>query len=189
VVDVGVRFDSAGAMAELRRNLVAAMKQLQQEYIDEVRSQMRDHEHTDSWYEGEVTVLANMIMAEVVGGAWAAMDAEGTGSLMDMNNPALEEYMSSESWNPERDRADHKIVSRARKNNPQQNIFGDMVNTRSNRGGIDLERKGGKFAPRPPSHAPQEVAARWMANGRMQEVLQGAVSAVNWTKYFVETKE
>jgi hypothetical protein len=115
------------------------------------------------------------------------MDSMGTGSLLDESNPALDEYMSSDLWNPQRDRSDHKIVSRARSDGAFTDIYGNQRTSRSNRGGIDLEKRGGKFAPKPPSHALQ-TAARWMENGRFQEVLSQAVAATDFSKFFVETR-
>lgn len=186
---LGIRFNSAGAMAELRRNLVVAMKQLQGEFLRESQSGMRTPEGANSLYEGDVEVVADAIIsAYVIGGADAAKDVFGVGSLMadESENPGLADYKQSELWNPDRD--DNTIRSRDRRNNPYTDIYGNQRNSRSNRGGIDLERKGGKFAPQPPSFALQ-TAARWMENGRFQEVLQNAVASVDWAKYFVETKE
>jgi hypothetical protein len=179
---MSIRFDTNAAIADMHRRLVAAMVQLQGEFMREIQSGMRDTEHADSWYEGDVTEIAGVIAAEIVGGAWAAMDNFGVGSLMDgsTDNPALDEYRNSPYWNPAR--GDTTIRSRER--GPYTTIFGETQVSRSNRGGIDLERKGGKFAPRPPSHALQ-TAARWMENGRMQAVVQEAMQSIPWGNYLV----
>jgi hypothetical protein len=163
---MSIRFNDTAAVADLRRRLVVAMHRLQGEFLREAQSGMRTPEGAASLHEGDVTAVAGIIAAQVIGGADAAMDSMGTGSLMDTSNPALASYKASAAWNP--DRSDNVIRSRAR--GTYTNIYGRTVRSRSNRGGIDLERKGGKFAPQAPSHALQ-TAARWMANGRMQAVI------------------
>jgi hypothetical protein len=179
---MSVRFNSNGAIAELKRTLVSAMTQLQGEFLREAQSGMRTPEGASSLHEGDVTEAAGIIAAEVIGGAWAAMDNAGTGSLMDTDNPALDGYRNSGLWNP--DRGDLNIRSRQR--GTYVNLFGRTVNSRSNRGGIDLERKGGKFAPQPPSKALQ-TAARWMGNGRMQNVISEAVANIPWGRFIEVT--
>jgi hypothetical protein len=66
-------------------------------------------------------------------------------------------------------------------------MFGNVKDGKS-KGGFNLEAAG-KVEPQPPSHAPQNVAARWMSAGRMQEVIDQAVESTNFGKYFIETKE
>lgn len=142
-------------------------------------------EGAESLHADELEVLGNFITAQVVGGAYAAMDNFGRGSLMDENNPALESYKNSGLWNPYRT-DDNKIRSRER--GSYVNIFGDTVHSKSNVGGIDLEQKGGKFAPQPPSHA-LETAAKWMRNGRIQMKWQESLRAFPWGRFFIVTKD
>ena len=141
-------------------------------------------EGKESLHADEIEVLGNFITAKVVGGAHAAMDNFGKGSLMSEDNPALNDYKNSDLWNPAR----HDNVIRSRNRGSYVNIFGETVESKSNVGGIDLEQKGGKFAPQPPSHA-LETAARWMRNGRIQAKWQESLRAFPWGRFFVVTKD
>ena len=78
-------------------------------------------EGKESLHADEIEVLGNFITAQVVGGAYAAMDNFGKGSLMDENNPALESYKNSGLWNPVR----HDTTIRGRPKGQYTNIFGE----------------------------------------------------------------
>ncbi len=179
---MGIRFDAKACIDFLWLNLYGAMKQLQQELLNEAKQRMLTPEGAASLHEEEIRDIANVIVASIAGGAWAAMDEWGTGSLMDTSNPALTEYRNSAMWNPAR--PDTKI--RSRPNAPGQiDIFGRPVNGRG-KGGIDLEALG-KVTPQPPSHAIQ-TAARWMQNGRMREVIQSVVNKFPFHSFIVVDK-
>ena len=153
------------------------MQQLQQELLIESKQRMLTPEGIESLHEDEIKDIANVIVASISGGAWAVMDEYGTGSLMDVSNPALDKYKNSPAWNPAR--RDNKI--RSRPNAPGQvDIFGNPVNGHG-KGGYDLEKEG-KVIPMPPSHA-IETAMRWMKNGRMRSVIHGVVKNFPFGKY------
>ena len=145
---------------------------------------MQTSEGKSDLQEGDFDAVTDIIIASVVGGPWATMDEFGTGSLMDTSNPALDDYKGSNMWNPER--SDNTIRSRSRKQNGSglTDIFGEPINTQSNIGGIDLEQKGGKYSPLPPSHALQ-TAAKWMASTRMQERIQETINSFPFNKFFI----
>lgn len=143
---------------------------------------MTTTEGAESLHEDDVEMVANTITAGIVGGAWAAMDEYGTGSLMDSKNPALADYIGSSMWNPAR--LGKTIVSRP--NAPGQvNIFGESVNGHG-KGGTDLEELG-LVEPTPPSHAIQ-TALRWMQNGRMRDAIKDAIATFPFGRYVITSK-
>lgn len=179
---MGIRFDAKACMSAIRIALIDAMKQLQQELLVEARQRMLTPEGAASLHEDEIRDIANVIAASIAGGAWAAMDEYGTGSLLDESNPVLEEYKRSAAWNPAR--PDNTI--RSRPNAPGQiDIFGNPVNGRG-KGGYDLEAAG-IVEPQPPSHAMQ-TAARWMQNGRMKDVIRGVVGSFPFHRFIITDK-
>lgn len=132
--------------------------------------------------------VAETLSILVVGGAYAAMDNYGTGSLMDKNNPALNEYQNSGLWNPSRPDA----TIRGRPQGSYVNIFGEEDYSRGFREGQDLEkayRAGGKMNLwlLPPSHA-LETAARWMKTGYIQETVRRAIAVFDFSPYFIVSK-
>jgi hypothetical protein len=158
-------------------NLLGAMKQLQQELLAEAKQGMLTAEGAESLHDEEIIDIANVIVASISGGAWAVIDEFGTGSAMDLNNPALAEYKKSPMWNPARQ--DNKI--RSRPNAPGQiDIFGNPVNGRG-AGGYDLEAAG-VVTPMPPSHA-IETAMRWMKNGRFRSKIHEVVRNFPFGKF------
>lgn len=153
------------------------MKQLQQELLAEAKQRMLTSEGAESLHDEEIVNIANVIVASISGGAWAALDEFGTGSLMDSSNPALAGYKNSPAWNPARH--DNKI--RTRPNAPGQvDIFGNPVNGHG-KGGYDLEKEG-KVTPMPPSRA-METAMRWMKNGRFRDKIQEVVRNFPFGKF------
>ncbi len=160
------------------------MKDLQQELLAEAKQGMRTPEGAESLHDEEVTDIANVIIAGISGGAWAAMDEFGTGSEMDLFNPALPDYMRSKMWNPARG---NDTTIRSRPNAPGQiDIFGRPVNGKG-KGGVDLEALGVVDA-QPPSHA-IETAMRWMRHGRMREVIQQTVKSFPFAKFIITSKK
>jgi hypothetical protein len=160
------------------------MKQLQQELLAEAKQRMLTAEGAESLHDEEIVDIANVIVASISGGAWAAMDEWGRGSELDLSSPYLTDYKNSSLWNPAR--GDTTIRSRPR--GWYTNIFGERVYSGSNKAGIDLEQIDEKFSPQPPSHAIQ-TAARWMANGRMKEVVQKTVRNFPFGKFIIVDKK
>lgn len=159
------------------------MKQLQQELLNEAKQGMLTPEGAESLHEDEIKDIAGVIVASIVGGAWAAMDEFGSGSAMDTSNPALADYKNSSMWNPARH--DNKI--RSRPNAPGQiDIFGRPVNGKG-AGGFDLEAAG-IVKPQPPSHAIQ-TATKWMANGRMRKKIQETVKNFPFGRFIIVDKK
>lgn len=159
------------------------MKELQQELLLESKQRMQTTKGKESLHDEEIIDIANVIVAGISGGAWAALDEFGSGSLMDTSNHALEEYKNSHAWNPARN--DTRI--RTRPNAPGQvDIFGNPINGKG-KGGFDLE-EAGKVSPTPPSHAIQ-TAARWMKNGRMQSKIKQTIATFPFGRFFIVDKK
>jgi len=178
---MSIKFDSQSCILALRQELMFSMKQLQQELLNEAKQRMNTPEGRESLTDGDITDIANVISVSIVGGAWAAMDEHGTGSLMDVNNPALADYKNSDLWNPAR--RDNKI--RTRPAGTYTNIFGETRTGRGS-GGYDLEAAG-KVTPTPPSHA-IENALRWMKNGRMQRLIKETIAMFNFGRFIITDK-
>lgn len=96
----------------------------------------------------------NLIASKVVFYAEAIMDSFGTGSLMDKNNPYLQEYIASGQWNPERN--DTIIVGRPE--GEYENIFGETVTSGGFMAGVNIE---GFANVKPPKYTIQN-AEKWL---------------------------
>lgn len=165
------------------------MADLQQELLAQAKQGMLTSEGAKSLHEGDVEMVADVITASIIGGAWAAMDEHGTGHMMDRaeNNPALNDYIGSEAWNPSR--TGFTVVGRPA--GTYTNIFGERVTSKGKMEGREIEYPGyqGKhaFVPVPPSHA-IETAMRWMKNGRMKEKIKSIIAFFPFGKYIITTK-
>ena len=174
----------------MQKHIVVTLKLIQEEYLNEVRSHMRTPEGKESLTAEEIEILGSFITANVFGGAWAAMDNYGTGSRMALDNPALDDYMKSELWNPAR----KDIARRGRREGEYTDIFGAKKDSTGIMEGLDLEKmaRQGKlppsFLPTPPSRA-IETAAAWMKNGRIQRIWRESLATFPWGMFFIVTAD
>jgi len=181
---MSIKFDSNKALKDFKKHLVTYLLSIQEELLKDTAAGMQTNSGRTDLTAEKIEEMAGCIFASIVGGPWATMDEWGTGSLMDISNPALAAYRASDMWNPAR----HDTVIRSRPETPgQRNIFGKPVRGKG-KGGVDLESLG-KAKPLPPSHAMRD-AFRWMKNDRFKKYLQKAISTFPWGKYLkvVNTK-
>ena len=178
---MGIRFDGQACADFLYLNLVGAMKQLQQELLNEAKQGMLTREGAESLHEDEIKDIAGVIVAGIVGGAWAAMDEWGTGHMLDTSNPALQDYKNSPLWNPLRQ--DDNYV-RGRPAGTYTDIFGEQRTSTGKMAGRIIEYPYGKFVPNPPSHAIQ-TAMRWMQNRRFKKKIQETVQNFPFGKFLI----
>jgi hypothetical protein len=177
---MGIRFDGTGCANALKAALVVAMVDLRSLLLAEAVQNMQTDDGKASLHEGDIEIVANVITASIVGGAWAALDEFGSGSEMDLFNPALPKYVGGKLWNPARGR---DLTIRSRPDAPgQTDIFGKPVNGKG-KGGIDLEELGVVNAQQP-SHAIQ-TAMRWMRNGEMRSKIHSVVSTFPFGRFII----
>lgn len=181
------------AMQEAYRNCIEdAANELLDEYLDQIAFGMNT---TDGRNDLEKKNNDDFIVLrrQVVAGAWAVMDAFGTGSLMDSFNPALSEYMASSLYNPLRGANNGAITGRAA--GSYTNIFGEQKTSTGRSKGRNLENvyvDGEQlFEPIEPSLA-FEKAWLWMqSTNRIGKKLTEAVSifvrevSSNSSRYFI----
>lgn len=170
-----ISYDVNKMAVDFQAHLLRYVLQLRKELLDEAKQGMNTREGADDLTEGEIKAVVGLVSGSIIGGPWAVMDDWGTGSKMDPNNPALDEYKRSELWNPARH--DHAI--RGRPKGTYKDIFGRTQYSSGIREGVNLEHR---YEPQQPSHALQ-TAQRWMMNGRFQWMLQKAVSSFPWGAY------
>jgi len=175
-----LKFDSSRCINTLISELAIALEGLEVEYVKEIESHMRTSEGQQDIFPEAVKIMAGYISAEIIAGPWAIMDSFGTGSLMDTTNPALADYIQSQLWNKYRG---NDPTIRSRERGLYINIFGDTVYSRSNVPGINLEKKGGKYSPTPPSKALQ-TALRWIIQSdRINKTIKKVVDNFDFGRF------
>ena len=183
---VRITYNHTGALVALRKRLVQVLLMCREEVIADTESRMLTPEgRADVKADKTREEVAGIISTYIILGPWAVMDEYGKGSLMDQNNPFLQEYKGGELWNPAR----KDSVIRGRPAGSYTNIFGEKVSSQGKAEGRNLERIADAtgnvdFMPHPPSHA-METAMRWMANGRFQEQLTIALNTFPWGSFLI----
>ncbi len=178
---MGIRFDGNRAIADLVEILKIDLLLLEREIIAEASAKMRSQEARKGLTPSEVEQVATVISVSIIGDAWAVMDEWGTGSKMDMSNPALREYMGGPMWNPAR--YDRTIRSRP-DTDGQIDIFGRSVRGYGE-GGRDLEITG-EVEALAPSHA-VKTAMRWMGDKRFVEKINKTLKRFPFGNYIIIT--
>lgn len=173
-------------LRDFQMHLVKALKLLQQDLLDDIRSGMKTPEGQGDLSAEEIQILGAFLTANVRGGPWAILDSFGRGSLLDDSNPALLDYMKSDFWNDLRG-LDFAIRSRAPGSSYRDFFTGEMRTSRAKKGGINLERiNPEKYGPRPPSKAFQ-TALNFMRQKRFWDVCEQALMTFDFGKYLKVT--
>jgi hypothetical protein len=127
--------------------------------------------------EKEVIKMGGQVVGTVAAGGMMALVTEwGSGSLADTSNPAWDEYVRSEYWNPARDPARHTI--RGRPKGEYKNLDDAIRYSTGNWEGINLEWK---YPPIPPQHWMQGILDR--SRPYILERLAQAVQMFPFHKY------
>lgn len=179
----GIKFNEKGCISALRATLNEAMKDLQDELYSESKARMQTEEGKDDLTKEQITDVADVITASIMGGPWAVMDEYGTGSKMDTANPFLDDYRRSGMWNPAR----HDLKIRTRPDTPGQiDIFGRPTIGKG-KGGIDIEGHG-DIKPMPSSKAMQ-TAMRIMEDSRFKEKILETIQHFPFHSFFIIEEE
>lgn len=178
---MAISYNGEQAITDLVVLLKQDLIQLQSELIAEASTKMRSQEARDGLTPTEVEQVATVISVAIIGDAWAVMDEWGTGSKMDVSNPAYAQYRTSNMWNPAR--TSNTIVSRPGTAG-QIDIFGRSVKGKG-AGGVDLERAGIVEALAP-SHAVKQ-SLRWMRNKRFVEKINETLKHFPFGSYIIIT--
>ncbi|MEE1493102.1 MAG: hypothetical protein UGF45_14150 [Massilioclostridium sp.] len=165
------------------QGLQEAFKQMADELIEEYESETRQQMMTSDGKDDISRGLSNdnraLLHREIIGGAWAIMDAYGTGSEMSLTNPALAEYRNSSLWNPARNGSE--IVGRPV--GTYTDIFGEQKKSTGKKAGVNLE---GFYDTIPPSNAFEQALAWLRAGNRMETKFQKCISTFNFSRYFTD---
>ena len=171
-----LKFNSTACFEALKAEIKVAIVKLQKIFLEEAKSGMRTPEGAESLELWNIEELANYFSAQIIGGAYAVMDNYGKGSLMDENNPALDDYKNSELWNPARE--GNSIVGRPK--GSYTNIFGETQYSQGKKEGELLEEK---YPPSPPSFA-IETALRWIVeDGTLQKELNNIMRNFDMSRF------
>lgn len=190
---MAIRYDSASAMRAFEKHLAKTLQIIQQELLTDAKAGMRTPEGRQDLYASAISAVTGIVTGQIKGGPYALLDEWGKGSLMDPNNPALNEYRNSPYWNPAR----KDLAIRGRPAGRYRDMFGKMRVSSGKLRGVNLERlvlqktpKGNidpnDFLPQYPSHAVR-IAFRWMAQERFRWYLKRAMDTFPWGKYLIVT--
>lgn len=186
---MGSSFEISFNSAQFQKDLKKVAIKVVEEWADTVYKETIARLSTDKGKDGFTNngIIEDMaenlikrVTAELEGNAWFIIDEWGTGSEMDPDNPALDDYVDGDYWNPLRDTA--VVVYRPK--GKYTNIFGEE---RSGAGppleGKDMEKER-KFTPMKPSHAlKQALSYNVVTEEDYNEMARRAFRLMNWTKY------
>lgn len=159
-----IKSDYADAMS-------AALDTIGYGYMQSVINQMR----TQAGASG-VTVESEdkdeRMIRKIIGNAFSVLDSWGSGSLMATDNPALQDYMNSDLWNPARSKNPGAPIT-GRPEGKYTDIFGEPAYSSGAMEGLNLEQMpNSPIKPQAPSGAFQDTDSWFVAENTMVEVVQ-----------------
>ncbi len=151
-----LKFNSAGFVELYKSELMKTTNEIMKSFEKDVKMRLNkaknDIEREESIAEGK-----NIISAKITAYAQAIIESYGTGSKMDTSNPYLEEYKSSDLWNPAR----KGLAISGRPAGKYTNILGEEKISSGSMEGKNLEEISPLFQARTPTMAIQQ-AEQWL---------------------------
>jgi hypothetical protein len=197
--EIMLKFNSKACIAALKAEMLVAMEKCITELYMELVGSLKGGKAKQDVVKEKAKIRAGIITGKVISGAYAIMDSYGTGSLMDMSNPFLDEYMATASWsvpmyNPIRlQRNTTAILGRSK--GRYRPIVGGRRTSSGRMEGLNLEElastvtKSGRIKsstnikPTPPSKA-IDTSFRWMAQTRINKVVMETVQKFDFSRFF-----
>lgn len=165
-IDMWIYFNSSRAKQAFKLAIKEAVDRIFNEYYNEVYTHLKTSSGRaglQKMSEDEEEYFRKIVTAN----AYAIIDSYGTGSKMDTDNSALEEYKTSNIWNPLRP-SDNSIVGRAK--GKYINIFGEQASSTGSLAGKNLEEIG-IAKPRSPSFAFQNAETWFFGGNRTRKII------------------
>lgn len=199
VISMALKFNVKALMNEFIKNLEIELESATDAWKIEALSKMRgikfahETEEIKADVDKEIRRKANGILVYLKANGVALADSYGVGSLMTSDNPGLQKYMSSSSWN--KARTGKTIVGR--KEGYYTDIFGRQRHSSGSMEGKPLEGKrvytkkkaeenDYYISPSNPSYALQ-MAEQWLYKTYLPRAYKIAVQKTNFTKYLIES--
>lgn len=189
-----LKFDKQGLINEFLKNLEIQLDIATIAWKEEAERNFRgikfayEAQNKNAEVDKEIIRQTNKIIVFLKANTIALADSYGVGSLMTLDNPGLQDYMRSESWN--KARRGTTIVGRPA--GTYTDIFGNKHKTSGKFVGKPLENKsnitGTKYfiSPSSPSYALQ-MAEKWLFKTYLPRAYKNAVEATHFSKYLIES--
>lgn len=168
-----LRLNTAAIQADYMTAMSKCLDEVAYGYFNSVVNQMRTESgKSDVTVEGEDK--SDKLVRQIIGGAFAVLDSWGSGSLMDTSNPALNDYLSSEYYNPARSKTAAAPIT-GRPEGYYTDIFGEQQYSSGKMEGVNLEEaKNSPIKAQSPSGAFQDTSKWFEAEGTMIEAIDKA---------------
>lgn len=185
---MAITFNAERFIGDLIKELIKATEEVADIVYNETVANLSSEEARDSFTKDgiiykELLGIANIIAYQFSGGANYIMDEFGTGSKMDITNPALDRYKKSELYNKARP-SSNEIVTRGK--GKYIDIYG-IVRDGRGKAGIPIEDTPlGKRLLREPSHAFERATSKGtLTDDELREIVFKALNRLKFNRYFI----